>query len=79
MDISVTEFRAQCLELIRRVEAGGEDVQIRRHGRVVARLTPPSRPGGTGQPPWRVLRGSGVLQVEPADSVLEAQDFDALR
>lgn len=79
MDISVTEFRAQCLELIRRVEAGGEDVQIRRHGRVVARLTPPSRPSGTGQPPWRALRGSGVLQVEPEDSVLEAQDLDALR
>lgn len=79
MDISVTDFRAQCLELIRLVEAGGEEVQIRRHGRVVARLTPPSRPGEIGQAPWRALRGSGVLQGDPADSVLEAQDFGALR
>ena len=79
MDISVTDFRAQCLELIRLVEAGGEEVQICRHGKVVARLTPPSRSSSTGTLPWRALRGSGVLQGDPADSVLEAQDFDALR
>ena len=42
MDISVTEFRAQCLELIRQVESGGEVVEITRHGKLVARLTPPS-------------------------------------
>lgn len=43
MDISVTEFRAQCLELIRQVESGGEVVGITRHGKLVARLIPPDR------------------------------------
>jgi prevent-host-death family protein len=38
MDISVTRFRAQCLELIRQVESGGEVVEITRHGKTVARL-----------------------------------------
>jgi len=44
MDILVSQFRAHCLELIRQVEAGGEEVQIRRRSRVVARLSP--LPGG---------------------------------
>ena len=43
MDISVTRFRAQCLELIRQVESDGEAVEITRHGKTVARLTPPHR------------------------------------
>jgi prevent-host-death family protein len=79
MDISVTEFRAQCLELIRQVESGGEVVEITRHGKLVARLTPPAVSSGASPHPWAALRGSGVLHAEPEESVLEAQAFDALR
>lgn len=61
------------------MEAGGEAVDIKRHGRLVARLTPPvSAPHDTPRP-WEALRGSGVLLREPEESVLEAQAFDALR
>ena len=79
MDISVTQFRAHCLELIRQVESGGEVVEITRHGRPVARLTPPAGASSEQQRPWQTLRGSGALEVEPEDSVLDAQSFDALR
>ncbi|MGB5134899.1 MAG: type II toxin-antitoxin system Phd/YefM family antitoxin [Prochlorococcaceae cyanobacterium] len=79
MDISVTEFRARCLELIRQVESGGEVVEITRHGKPVARLMPPSLSSAPGPKPWAALRGSGVLRAEPEESVLEAQAFDALR
>jgi antitoxin (DNA-binding transcriptional repressor) of toxin-antitoxin stability system len=79
MDISVTQFRAHCLELIRQVEAGGEEVQIRRRGRVVARLSPPPGRAASGPPPWTALRGSGRFDVEPEDSVLDAQAFSALQ
>lgn len=79
MDISVTRFRAQCLELIRQVESGGEEVEITRHGKTVARLAPPAGNTATRQRPWETLRGSGVLAMEPEDSVLDAQAFDALR
>ena len=67
MGISVTEFRAQCLELIRQVE------------KLAARLMPPTARSAKGLPPWTTLRGSGVLHAEPKESVLEAQVFDALR
>jgi prevent-host-death family protein len=79
MDISVTRFRAQCLEWIRQVESGGEVVEITRHGKPVARLTPPTGGTSPSQRPWEQLRGSGVLAMEAEDSVLDDLDFDALR
>ena len=79
MDISVTRFRATCLELIRRVEIGGDPVDIKRHGRVVARLTPPPAASQPPRKPWQRLRGSGELLAEPGDSMLDAADFEAGR
>jgi hypothetical protein len=67
MNISVTEFRARCLELIRQM------------GTLVARLMPPTTRFAQGPPPWTTLRGSGVLHAEPEESVLVAQAFDSLR
>jgi len=66
MDISVSEFRAPCLELIRQVESG-------------ARPMPPALSSAPAPKPWAALRGSGVLHAEPEESVLDAQAFDALR
>lgn len=79
MDISVTRFRAHCLALIRQVESGGEEVAITRHGKTVARLTPLAGSSFPARKPWEALRGSGVLAMEPSDSVFEAQAFTALR
>ena len=71
MDISVTRFRTQCLELIRQLESGGEVVEITRHGKTVARLTSHTGGSSPSQRPWENLRGSGVLTMEPEDSVLD--------
>jgi len=79
MDISVTRFRATCLELIRRVETGGDPVDIKRRGRVVARLAPPPATTQPPRKPWQRLRGSGELLAEPGESVLDAGDFKAGR
>jgi antitoxin (DNA-binding transcriptional repressor) of toxin-antitoxin stability system len=79
MDISVTAFRTHCLELIRQMEAGGEPITIRRHGKAVARLSPPQGPDGQVPRPWDQLRGSGSLLAPPEESVLQADDFEALQ
>ena len=79
MDISVTRFRASCLELIRRVETGGEPVDIKRRGKVVARLAPPPAAGERPRRPWERLRGSGELLAEPGESVLDVGAFEAGR
>lgn len=79
MDISVTQFRASCLELIRRVEIGGELVDIKRRGKVVARLTPAPKAGKVAPKAWEVLRGSGELKGEPEESVIDEAEFEAAR
>lgn len=76
--ISVSEFKAHCLEVIRQVERDGAAVDLVRRGRVVARLMP-SASAAREVPAWQRLRGRGRLDALPEESVLEADDFDALR
>ena len=79
MDISVTQFRASCLKLIRRVAIEGEPVDIKKRGKVVARLAPALAPGKARRKPWEILRGSGELRGEPEESVLDDREFEASR
>ena len=79
MDISVTEFKAHCLDLIRQVEDNGKAITIRRHGKVVARLEPAGGGSGKGKP-WEELRAlGGCSQVKAHESVLTDEDFEASR
>ena len=78
MTIPVTIFKSRCLELLRRLEAGGEPIEITRHGRTVARLVP-SSPKERDVRPWARLRGQGRLLARAEESVLTDGDFDALR
>jgi prevent-host-death family protein len=81
MDISVTEFKQRCLEIIRQVEKSGRSVAITRRGKVVARLQPPLRGSQMRHlKPWEQLRAmGGRLLAQPAESVLRDEEFDALR
>ncbi len=80
MDISVTEFKHHCLEIIRRVEKTGKPVAITRRGKVVVRLHPSGSSGPGGLKPWEQLRVlGGRLLAKPGESVLHDKDFQALR
>ena len=76
--VSVTEFKAHCLDVIRQVEQEGTAVDLTRHGKVVARLVPTPRMS-QGVSPWLRLRGRGQLAGAPEAGVLGDADFDALR
>lgn len=80
MDISVTEFKQHCLEIIRRVEKTGKPVTITRRGKAVARLqSPPAGLKKTAKP-WEQLRAiGGRLHGGPGESALRDEDFEALR
>lgn len=80
MDISITEFKQRCLEIVRRVEKTGKPVTIRRRGRVVAQLERSPSADTADMKPWEQLRAlGGQLQGEPGESVLRDEDFEALR
>lgn len=81
MDISVTEFKHRCLELIRDLEKTGRPITITRRGKTVARLVAPALPAAeSGMKPWERLRAmGGQAYMEPGESVLRDEDFDALR
>lgn len=79
MAISVSRFRARCLELIRQVESRQEPVDIARRGKVVARLGPPPSARKAPGKPWERLLGSGELDAAPEESVLTEGDLEAAR
>ena len=54
-------------------------MDIKRRGKVVARLAPSPATGEARRRPWERLRGSGELLAEPGESVLDAAEFEAGR
>ena len=76
--VSVSEFKAHCLDMIRQVENAGTPVDLVRRGKVVARLVPTAS-AARGIPAWLRLRGRGVLTASPEISVLDQGDFEAGR
>lgn len=80
MDISITEFKQRCLEIVRGVEKTRRSVTIRRRGKAVAQLEPSPPDDMAGLKPWEQLRAlGGQLQAQPGESVLRDEDFEALR
>ncbi len=81
MDISITEFKQRCLEVLRQVEETGRVVTIRRRGKVVARVEPPvASQTRASMKPWERVRLMGArLLAKPGEFVLRGQDFESLR
>jgi prevent-host-death family protein len=81
MDISITQFKQRCLEIVREVERTGRPVTVTRRGRIVARLQPAALGDRErAQKPWEQLRAcGGRLLATAEESVLADSDFEALR
>ncbi|MBA3506121.1 MAG: type II toxin-antitoxin system prevent-host-death family antitoxin [Betaproteobacteria bacterium] len=77
MDISVSEFKHRCLELIREVEATGRSVTITRRGKAVAQLEP-SPPAATIAKPWERLRGRARWLAAPDENFIADRDVKGL-
>lgn len=74
--ITATQFKARCLALMDEVAAGGEVLQITKHGKPVAELRPvrPSR----APSPFGIGAGGQILGDLIAP-VLEPSDWTALQ
>lgn len=78
MDISVTEFKQRCLELIRQVEETGKPVTITRRGKAVAQLDPPVMQAASGVRPWERLRGRALWLADPGERFISEKDIRGL-
>jgi prevent-host-death family protein len=79
MDISVTDFKQRCLEIIRRVERTGAPVAITRRGKVVAQLRRfDAAQRAAAAKPWERLRAmGGRLVASPGESAASEKEFEA--
>ena len=79
MDISVTEFKQHCLEIVRKVEQTGKPVAITRRGRVVAQLEPALPAGAANRgKPWERMRGRGRWLAAPEETFVAEEDLKGL-
>jgi prevent-host-death family protein len=78
MIISVTDFKAKCLNLIDQVHKGGQPVIITKHGKVVAKLVAenPLRPI---QETRLKLAGSVKSYKNPFEPAVAEEDIEALK
>jgi prevent-host-death family protein len=78
MQLTATEFKAKCLNLIDQVHAGGESVTITKHGKVVAKLVGASTTGPIVEI-REALCGSVKSYVDPFEPAISPDDIDAYR
>ena len=77
MTISVTEFKARCLEIFRQIAETGEPITIERHGKVVGVLYPgTSTAGHVTVDPLDRLIGTGVYLGTPEESGFDPDEFE---
>ena len=76
MTVTVTNFKAHCLEILREVERSNQPVEISKQGQVRFRIIPVRT---SDKPPWERLQSCGALLSQPGESVLKETDFDAMQ
>ncbi len=74
MEITATEFKAHCLQLMDRVAELGEEVVITKRGKAIARLVPLNEAPSGGS--FGAMRGTARILgdiVEPTGEIWEAE------
>ena len=76
--ISVSRFKATCLEVLERVRRTGRSVVITKRGAPLAEVVPPST-ATIGKEWLGSLRGSATITGDIVAPAAAAEDWDALR
>jgi antitoxin (DNA-binding transcriptional repressor) of toxin-antitoxin stability system len=80
--ISVTNFKARCLDILKRLGQRKLDkVTVTRHGTVVAVITPPPSTTGSIRSLHGFMKGSVLIPegMDLTDSTLDEEELDAAR
>ncbi len=75
--IAVSEFKATCLEVLRRVGRTGESMLVTRRGKPVAMIVPPPPPEPEGS--WLgSFRGSARIEGDVISPAVEEKEWEVL-
>jgi prevent-host-death family protein len=77
MDVSATEFKARCLQLMDRVAEFGEEIVITKRGKAVARLVPVS--GARREGSFGAMRGTARVLGDIVEPIAEAWEAEEAR
>ncbi len=76
--ISISHFKATCLEVLARVKRTGQPILVTRHGVPVAEVVPPSMPEQTKS--WLGSRsGSGKIVGDIIGPATDESEWESLR
>lgn len=75
--INASDFKAQCLAILDRVQSTGEPVLILKRGRPVAELLPANR--SQAEYPQMELEGTVTIIGDIIEPVIPEEDWDCLR
>ncbi len=79
MFVSISDFKNQCLDLIRKLEVNTKSIEITRHGKVIAKVIAVQGDSSLSKKPWEALRGKGCLLSSAEESVFSEKDFKAFQ
>jgi antitoxin (DNA-binding transcriptional repressor) of toxin-antitoxin stability system len=80
--LSVTDFKARCLDILKRLGQRKLDrVTVTRHGEVVAVITPPAQASQSIRNLHGFMKGSVIVPegFDVTQSVVDESEFDAAR
>lgn len=76
--MTISEFKATCLAVLKRVRLTGDSILITRFGEPIAEITPPTPParpvGWLG-----AMRGTATITGDIVAPVVEKEDWEVLR
>ncbi len=76
--ISATEFKANCLAVVQRVQKTGKPIEITRYGKPVAEIVPPRPKKRKGS--WLgFMAGTGTITGDIVGPSTDESEWDALR
>ena len=76
--MAISEFKATCLAVLRRVRLTGEPILITRLGEPLAEVVPPSPPPMSAE--WLgAMRGTAVITGDIVAPATDAEDWEVLR
>jgi prevent-host-death family protein len=74
--VSVSKFKATCLELLREIQETGQSILITKHGKPIAEVYPPQ--SKRGRSPIGIMKGRGEILGDIVSPAAPAGEWEAL-